>query len=92
METRFFKSIEDWVNSKPDKETVARVLATVNRGVVTGIRKQIRVKKSEVKKMEKMVNAMKDVGFPIDDSVLKKINETKSEITSLEKQLPQQKD
>jgi hypothetical protein len=36
-----------------------------------------------------MVNAMKDVGFPIDNSVLKKITDTKNEVTELEKQLPE---
>ncbi len=89
MEIKFFKSIDEWVKSNPDEDIIARVLNTVNKGVITEIRKRIREKNSEIKKMEKMVNAMKDVGFPIDNSVLKKISETRNEVADLEKQLPE---
>lgn len=89
METKFFKTIDEWVKSNPDKETIARVLTMVNKGVITDIKKRIREKNSQIKKMEKMVNAMKDVGFPIDNSVLKKITDTRNEISELEKQLPE---
>jgi hypothetical protein len=89
MEVKFFKTIDEWVKSNPDKETVTRVLSIVNRGVITDIKKRIRERNSEIKKMEKMVNAMKDVGFPIDDSVLKKISDTKKEVDDLTKQLPE---
>jgi len=88
MEIKFFKSIDEWVESNPNEEIVTRVLNTVNKGVITEIRKKIREKNGEVKKMEKMVNAMEEVGFPIDDSVLKKISFTRNEISNLEKQLP----
>jgi hypothetical protein len=89
METKFFKSIDEWVKSNPDKETVTKVLTIVNKGVIADIKKHIREKNSEIKKMDKMVNAMKDVGFPIDNSVLKKITDTRNEVTELEKQLPE---
>ena len=89
MEIKFFKTIDEWVTSNPDKETIARVLTMVNKGVITDIKKRIREKNSEIKKMEKMVNAMKDVGFPIDNSVVKKITDTRNEVTELEKQLPE---
>ena len=87
MEIKFFKSIDEWVKSNPDEDTIAKVLNTVNKGIVTKIKKKVREKNSEIKKMEKMMNAMKDVGFPIDESVLKKISDTKAEVTNLEKQL-----
>jgi hypothetical protein len=89
MEIKFFKTIDEWVKSNPDKEIIARVLTMVNKGVITDIKKRIREKNSEIKKMEKMVNAMKEVGFPIDNSVLKKITDTRNEVTELEKQLPE---
>lgn len=91
MKTKFFKTIDEWVKSNPDKETVARVLTMVNKGVITDIKRRIREKTSEIKKMGKMVDAMKDVGFPIDNSVLKKITDTKNEVSELEKQLPEKK-
>ncbi len=89
MEIKFFRSIDEWVKSNPDEDTVARVLTSVNKGIITEIRKRIREKNGEIKKMEKMVNAMKEVGFPIDNSVLKKIADTRNEIVGLEKQLPE---
>lgn len=89
MEIKFFKTIDEWVKSNPDEETITRVLTTVNKGVFTEIRKTIREKKTEIKKMEKMVNAMKEVGFPIDNSVMKKISDTRNEVANLEKQLPE---
>jgi hypothetical protein len=88
MEIKFFKTLDEWVKSNPNEENVARILTMVNKGVITDIKKRIREKNSEIKKMEKMVNAMKDVGFPIDNSVLKKIADTKNEVAELEKQLP----
>ena len=89
MDINFFKTIDEWVQSNPDKETVTKVLNIVNKSVIAEIKKHIREKNSEIKKMERMVNAMKDVGFPIDNSVLKKITDTRNEVTELEKQLPQ---
>jgi polyhydroxyalkanoate synthesis regulator phasin len=88
MEIKFFNTIDEWVKSNPDQETITKVLTMVNKRVITDIKKRIREKNSEIKKMEKMVNAMKDVGFPIDNSVLKKITNTRNEVTELEKQLP----
>jgi hypothetical protein len=89
MEIKFFKTIDEWVKSNPDEDTITRVLNTVNKGVITEIRKRIREKNSEIKKMNKMVNAMKEVGFPVDNTVLKKISNTKNEVADLEKQLPE---
>lgn len=88
MEIKFFKTIDEWVKSNPDEDTITRVLTTVNKGVFTEIKKSIREKITEIKKMEKMVNAMKEVGFPIDSSVMKKISDTRNEVANLEKQLP----
>ena len=35
MEIKFFKTIDEWVKNNPDKETIARVLTMVNKGVIT---------------------------------------------------------
>ena len=60
-----------------------------NKGVITEIKKKLREKNSDIKKMEKMVHAMKEVGFPVDHSVMKKISDTRSQVANLEKQLPE---
>ncbi len=52
------------------------------------IRKEISEKTREVKKMQKMVKAMEEVKFPVEDSVLNRIKETETEIEELRKELP----
>jgi hypothetical protein len=39
MEIKFFETIDEWVKSNPDKETITRVLIMVNKGVITDIKK-----------------------------------------------------
>ena len=85
------KNVQEWLDSTPAKEDLDRVMNTINRGVLREIRKEISEKTREVKKMQKMVKAMEEVNFPIEDSVLNKIKETEKEIANLKKELPDQK-
>jgi hypothetical protein len=84
-----FKNVQEWVDSKPAKEDLERVMNTINRGVLREIRKEISEKTREIKKMQKMVKAMEEVKFPVEESVLNLITETEQEIESLKKELPQ---
>ena len=52
------KNVQEWLDSKPAKEDLERVMNTINRGVLREIRKEISEKTREVKKMQKMVKAM----------------------------------
>ena len=83
-----FKNVHEWLDSKPAKEDLERVMNTINRGVLREIRKEISEKTKEVKKMQKMVMAMEEVKFPVEDSVLNLIMETEQEIEILKKELP----
>ncbi len=76
------------MDSKPAKEDLERDMNTINRGVLREIRKEISEKTREVKKMQKMVKAMEEVKFPVEDSVLNRIKETETEIEELRKELP----
>jgi len=84
-----FKNVNEWLDSKPDNEDIERVMNTINRGVLREIRKEISEKTREVKKMQKMVKAMEEVKFPVEDSVLNLITKTEQEIEILQKELPQ---
>ena len=85
------KNVQEWLDSKPANEDLERVMNTINRGVLREIRKEISEKTREVKKMQKMVKAMEEVKFPVEDSVLNRIKETEREIVELKKELPDQK-
>lgn len=87
-----FKNVQEWLDSKPPKVDLERVMNTINRGVLREIRKEISEKTREVKKMQKMVKAMEEVKFPVEDSVLNLIAETEKEIENLKKELPQEAD
>ena len=84
-----YKNLQEWLESKPAKEDLERVMKTINRSVLREIRKEISEKTREVKKMQKMVTAMEEVKFPVEDSVLNLIAETEIEIENLKKELPQ---
>jgi hypothetical protein len=72
------KNVQEWLDSKPAKEDLERVMNTINRGVLREIRKEISEKTPEDK-------------FPVEDSVLNRIKETETEIEELRKELPDSK-
>lgn len=88
MKTKAFKSVEEWLSSKPDAETIQKVLTIVNRGVVSQMKRELNGKKSELRKVEKTVESMKAIGLPVGDAVEKKITELKKELAELQKVLP----
>lgn len=90
MET-FFKTVQEWLDSDPDQETINRVLNTVNRGVVSQMRRNLNQKKSELKKVERIVESMEKIKFPVTKEVKDRVEGLKKEIAKLEKGLPEQK-
>ena len=89
MKTMMFKTVEEWVASKPDKETITRVLNTVNRGVVSQMRKELNQKNSELKKIERTIETMKKLDLPITVEVEDRVKFLKKEITDLMKDIPE---
>ncbi|MCK5134279.1 MAG: hypothetical protein KAR19_00720 [Bacteroidales bacterium] len=90
MET-FFKTVQEWLDSDPDQETISRVLNTVNRGVVSQMRRNLNQKKSELKKVERIVESMEKINFPVTKEVKDRVAALKKEIAKIEKRLPDQK-
>jgi hypothetical protein len=88
MKAKMFKTIEEWTSSKPDTETIQRVLTIVNRGVVSQMKRELNGKKAELRKVERTVESMKAIGLPVGDAVEKKITELKKELAELQKELP----
>mgnify|MGYP001208124464 CR=1 len=88
MKAKMFKTVEEWMSSKPDPEITQKVLTIVNREVVSQMKRELNGKKSELRKVEKTVESMKVIGLPIGDAVEKKITELKKELAELQKELP----
>ena len=65
---RRFKNVQEWLESKPTKEDHERVMNTIDHGVLREIKKEINEKTRQIKKMQKMVDAMKEVEFPVCDT------------------------
>ena len=87
-----YTDVETWLDSKPSKEVIERVLNTINRGVLTETRKEFHLKKSELRKIEGAIKAMQKVDLPIGKEITDKVKGLQKEITDLEKQLPQPKE
>ena len=84
-----FKNVQEWLESKPTKEDLEKVMNTINSGVLKKTRKVISEKIRELKKMNRMVDAMKAVSFPVDELILKKIKDTEKEISDLKLEIPE---
>lgn len=89
MKAKMFKTVEEWMSSKPDSEITQKVLTIVNREVVSQMKRELNGKKSELRKVEKTVESMKVIGLPVGDAVEKKITELKKELAELQKELPE---
>lgn len=89
MKTKAFKSVEEWLSSKPDAETIQKVLTIVNRGVVSQMKRELNGKKIELKRVERTVESMKKIGLPVGDAVEKRITELKKELSDLQKDIPE---
>jgi len=84
-----FKNVQEWLESKPTKEDLEKVMNTINSGVLRKTKKVIAEKMRELKKMNRMVDAMKAVNFPVDELILKKIKDTEKEISDLKLEIPE---
>ena len=80
METKMFKTVEEWIASKPDKEIITRVLNTVNRGVVSQMRREFNQKNSELKKIERTIETMQKLDLPVTIEVEDRVKFLKKEI------------
>jgi len=89
MKAKMFKTIEEWSSSKPDTESIQKVLTIVNRTVVSQMKRELNDKKAELRKVERTIGSMKAIGLPIGDAVEKKITELKKELAELQKELPE---
>ena len=87
-----FKNVEEWLASNPSKEVMDRVMNTINRGVVTEIRKEFHAKKGDLRKIEKVIKAMEGVKLPVPKEITDRVKGLEKEIADLEKQLPQPKE
>lgn len=92
METRIFKSINEWVKSNPDEQTTNKILDVINREGIKQIRKEWYKKRGDYSKMQNAVKRLKELQMPIPEEILNTVKKTEEEMLKLEKLLPKKKE
>lgn len=85
---KMYKTVQEWLDSKPEKEVIDRVMSTINRGVVAQGRKELREKTQELSKVEKTITQMEKIDLPVGPEVKKRVQDLKKSIEELQKSLP----
>jgi len=83
-----FKSIQDWLSTKPGKEEQDKVLTLIHRGETSRVRKELYEKEGYLRKLQALANHFRKLDLKLPDSEYKLIEKTKTEIAELKKGLP----
>lgn len=83
-----FKSIQEWLSTKPSKEEQDKVLTLIHRGETSRVRKELYEKEGYLRKLQALANHFKKLNLKLPDEEYKLIEVTKAEIAELKKGLP----
>jgi hypothetical protein len=83
-----YKTVQEWLDSNPEKEVIERVLSTVNRTAISEGRKELKEKKEEIARVERVILQMEKLSLPIGKEVKDVYNTLSKDIKNLEKALP----
>ena len=85
---KVYTKIEDWLNDKPEKDVIERVISTINRNAISQGRKELREKTQELGRVEKTITQMEKIDLPIGPEVKKRVQDLKKTIDELQESLP----
>lgn len=83
-----FKSIEEWLKTKPSEEEQSKVLILIHRGETSRVRKELWEKDQYLRKLNSFANHCKKLGFSVPEGEKAALARTKKEIEDLKKELP----
>lgn len=86
-----YTDIKEWMASKPSKEETARVLKVINKSVISTTKKEVRVKASEVRKLDFLIRSMNELKIPIPLDIQSRYSGLVKEVELLKKELPVKK-
>jgi hypothetical protein len=89
-----FANIQDWFKSKPSEQETTRVLEFINKNVKYEMKRELSRKQSELKKMNRLISDLNEVGFKptkdMEEGYAEKVKEV--EALSLEIGVPEKKE
>lgn len=83
-----FSSIQEWLKSSPSQDEINKLLALINKGAVSTIRKAVYEKENFLRKLYRSSAYLEKVGIKANKELTDQIKQTKSEIAELKKELP----
>jgi len=84
-----FKTIEEWLKSKPSQDEINKVLNLIHRGEANASRKAVWEAENFLRKLNRSVTYLDKVGIKPNLELVNQIKETKAKIAELKKDLPQ---
>lgn len=86
--TTLFNNFEEFTASNPNEETVSKVLAFINRARTAEIKREIRTKKAELKKVNRVIEGLGKFDLEMSKEQVTAIKAKMAMITAMEQQLP----
>lgn len=83
-----FVSIQEWLKSSPSQDEINKLLALINKGAVSSIRKAVYEKENFLRKLYRSSSYLEKVGIKANKELTDQIKQTKIEIAELKKELP----
>lgn len=83
-----FVSIQEWLKSSPSQDEINKLLALINKGAVSSIRKAVYEKENFLRKLYRSSSYLEKVGIKANKELTDQIKQTKIEIAELKKDLP----
>jgi len=82
------KSIQEWMDTNPSKEEVAKVLNLVNRGIITQMRREVYNSERDYNKLFNIQKRLDEIKIPVPKDITNNLKELRSKIDEMKKQLP----
>jgi len=83
-----FVSIQEWLKSSPSQDEINKLLALINKGAVSSIRKAVYENEQFLRKLYRSSSYLEKVGIKPNKELTDQIKETKTKIAELKKELP----
>jgi hypothetical protein len=82
-----FKTVQEWLNSNPSKEEVARIVAIVNRKAISEARSDYYKKEQEFHKLSNYIKTTQKLGLEVPKDIEVKVSKMQVELEKIFKSL-----
>jgi hypothetical protein len=78
-----FANIQDWLKNKPSEQEITRVLEFINKNVKNEMKRELARKQSELKKINRLITDLNEVGFKPTKDMEDKYSERLKDVEAL---------